>query len=432
MIWKGKTKSATNNIRLDWPGKDDAVLAAQQATAARFQQVDKLSSGLDSNNLLIEGNNLDALKLLQEDFGGTIKGIYIDPPYNTSNEFVYKDSLSHEAWLTMMFPRLELARKLLTTDGAIFISIDDNEIDKLKLVMSEIFGEENFVAQITIQSNPRGRQAERHFARVHEYVLIYARDTLQCKFGGATLSPRESAEFSYTDANSRSYRLLGLRQRGADSLREDRPSMYFPIYVDPSSGAICLSKDSENAVAVLPKKSTGQDGRWMWSRQRVEQSLNMLEARLIRGRNEWDLFVRDYLDDEDGNDRTRKIKTIWDEKDLNYQNGKRQLKDVLGECPVDYPKPLALLRKVLSIMDDPSGTYLDFFAGSGTLGQAVLEQNAADGGTRKFVLVQLAESIEHAQYKTIADICRERILRCVRQQNEAGLPDVGFRYLRIC
>lgn len=380
-----------------------------------------------SKNIIVEGDNLDALKILSPSMAEKVHAVYIDPPYNTGNGFVYRDRREHATWLSMMLPRLLLARDLMRDDAAIFVSIDDHEIDKLRLLLAEVFGEENFVAQICVRSNPRGRQADKHFATVHEYLVVYAKDHSRCDLQGLDLTDEQLGEFDGVDESGRRYRLLGLRQRGAASLREDRPAMHYPIYVEPATGIISLEKNTDTAVAVLPKKSTGQAGRWMWGKQKARESLALMEARLIARRNEWDIYVRDYLDDDGGNCRKRKVKTIWDEKELNYQNGKRQLKELLGEAPVDYPKPTGLLRKIIAMVADKQATFLDFFAGSGTLAHAVIEANTADGGTRNFALIQLPETTDNPRFPTIADICRERVAKVAARME----GKVGFDYYRL-
>jgi adenine-specific DNA-methyltransferase len=422
----GRCSAQESSLSLSWTGKADAAAAADLPSGRSLRKLSGLSAGDDqSGNLIIEGDNLDGLKLLLPKYENRIRLIYIDPPYNTGNAFVFHDSYEHATWLNMMYPRLALARRLLADNGVIFISIDDNEADKLKLVMSELFGEANFLSQITVQSNPRGRQAERHFASVHEYLLVFARNAQKCNLLGAELTEEQSQEFDLADENGRRYRLLGLRQRGSHSLREDRPAMYFPIYVDPDTGSISLSPSKRHRAEVLPRKSTGQAGRWMWGHKRAKDNIDLLEARLIRGRNEWDIFVRDYFDDENGNSRRRKLKTIWDDKSLNYQNGKRELKQLLGKALVDYPKPTALLRKLIDLVEEKDALFMDFFAGSGTLGHAVLQSNAEDGGTRRFILMQQPEPTEDADFPTIADVCRERVARVV--DTVSG----GFTYYRV-
>jgi adenine-specific DNA-methyltransferase len=447
----GRTRIANGEtLCLTWSGKADALEQASTTSRHRFQAIPErcfgnlkdtknsnLSDTIKNTNLIIEGDNLDALKLLVAGLEPreTVRLIYIDPPYNTGNSFVYHDAFAHAAWLNMMYPRLCLAHRLLAEDGVMFISIDDNEIDKLRLVMSEIFGEQNFIAQITVQSNPRGRQAERHFARVHEYLLVWARNAAKCTFVGAPLTEQQRAEFDLVDNDGRRYRLLGLRQRGAHSLREDRPGMYYPIYVDPENASISLEPTDKHNAEVLPKKSTGQAGRWMWGKQRAGDCLDLLEAKLIRSRNEYDIFVRDYSDDADGNARRRKLKTIWDDKELNYQNGKKELKELIGRAVLDYPKPTALLRKIIDLIPDQNVVCMDFFAGSGTLGQAVLEANAADGGSRRFILIQAAKPTEDEEFLTIADVCRTRVARVMERLHANAQRDQAhansFVYLRL-
>lgn len=454
---------------LTWVGKSAAIAEANSRCDKLLKPVPELCVGIDHDatkdpinatnvageNLFIEGDNLDALKLLQDSHQGSVHAIYIDPPYNTGNGFVYEDNFRegrreynrgagrtgdlganeadgryHSRWLSMMYPRIQLARNLLRDDGVIFVSIDDNEIDKLRLLMSEIFGESNFVAQIVIQSNPRGRQSEKHFATVHEYLLVFAKNTERCKISGAALTEDQLSEFNKVEPDGRRYRLLGLRQRGSASLREDRPGMYYPIFVDPKTARVSLTPSEIFTEQVLPKKSTGQPGRWMWGPERSARLIELLEAKLIRSRNEWDIFVRDYVDDSKGKIRTRKLKTIWDDKELNYQHGKSELKDLFGEALLDYPKPLALLRKIIGLIQEPDALFLDFFAGSGTLGHAVLNANQEDGQRRRFILVQIAEETGNKQFPTITDICSERIRRVILK-NQPFDPSVGYRYLRV-
>jgi len=430
-----------------------------------------------TRNIFIEADNLDALKLLQKAYAGRVKVIYIDPPYNTGNDFVYHDDFReaqdkylrrtgqiseqgqflttntkadgryHSSWLSMMYPRLRLARNLLSDEGVIFASIDDNEVQSLRTLMSEIFGEENFITQITIQSNPRGRQSERFVASVHEYLLVFARDIDKCRLKGSALSQDQLKEFKYADNAGRKYRLLGLRQRGSASRREDRPNMYFPIFVNTENGGVSLKQDEAYSVPVLPRKSTGQDGRWMWSSRKVQDSIDIVEAHLISTRNEYDIFIRDYVDSEEGEERTRKLKTIWIEPELNYQNGTQELKRLMKADVFEHPKPLSLLRKIIDMAGGDSGVYMDFFSGSGTTAHAIFEANVADLGSRQFVIIQVAEptgensGARKAGYSTISHVSIERIRRAsqeLKSQNNGKLEldgeitiDLGFKVLRF-
>lgn len=449
-----------------WAGKKDAIRLLQIPSRASLLPLKDESIDFNrTRNIFIEGDSLEVLKLLWKPYFGKIKMIYIDPPYNTGNDLIYNDNYTdplasyllytgqkdvegnllvsnpdtsgrfHSAWLSFLYPRLFFARQLLRNDGVIFVSIDDNEVHNLRLLMNEVFGEENFITQITVQSNPRGRQAERFVATVHEYLLIYSKDVDHCKLSGSSLTDEQIKEFKYQDKDGRKYRLLGLRQRGSASRREDRPHMYYPLYVDPESGEVSTDKDSRFTVEVLPKKSTGADGRWMWAKEKVQKEINKIKAHLISRRDEWDIFVKDYLDSEEGKERTRKLKTIWSDKALNYQIGTQEVKALLGEGIYEFPKPTALLCEIVTMTGDKNAICLDFFAGSCTTAQAVLEMNRRDGGNREFIMVQLPEptpedSIDRkAGYDTIAEIGKERIRRVIAKLNKEseGKMDLGSR-----
>jgi len=471
---------------LNWAGKSDAFRVLQSPTTATLVPAKEESVNFDTTqNIFIEGENLEVLKVLQKSYFGKIKMIYIDPPYNTGNDnFIYPDKFSetkeeylnrigdkdetgymtreglfrknskdsghyHSNWLSMMYPRLFLARNLLRDDGVIFVSIDDNEVHNLRLLMNEVFGEENFVGQITVQSNPRGRQSEKFLATVHDYIIIYARDSDSCIITGAELSEEQLLDFKFEDNKNRKYRLLGLRQRGSASLREDRPAMYFPIYVNPSTNKISLTKSNKFSICVTPKKSTGQDGRWMWSKNKIIEDIDKIEAKLISTRNEYDIFVRDYLE-KDGEERKRKIKTIWSDKLYNTQNGTTEVKTIFdGKKIFDFPKGVNLLKSIIEMVPlKDTDICIDFFPGSCTTAHAVLDLNKRDGGNRKFICVQLPEKCDEnseaykAGYKTIAEIGKERIRRVIKKIKEEqdgkldlddniGKQDLGFKVFKL-
>ena len=456
----GKENIEFRNERyvLNWAGKSEAFKVLQQSTTATLKPAPEESINFDNTeNVFIEGENLEVLKVLQKAYYGKIKCIIIDPPYNTGNDsFIYPDSFKeskedyqkrigekdeegyllkegffrknskdsghyHSNWLSMMYPRLFLAKNLLRDDGVIFVHIDDNEVHNLRMVMNEIFGEENFVGQISIQSNPRGRQSEKYFATVHEYLIVFAKKIDTCSVVGASLSEEQLKEFKLEDKRGK-YRLLGLRQRGAASRRVDRPLMYYPIYVNPENCKVSLEKNQEYSIEVLPKKSTGEEGRWMWSSKKFISDIDSIEAKLISYRNEYDIFIRDYLE-KSGEERSRKANTIWNDKEVNNQNGTIDLKNLFNDVKLfDFPKPIGTIKKILSIVNwEETDFILDFFGGSGTTAQAAIELNKEDGGNRKFILVQLPEKCAEeseaykAGYKTIADISKERIRRVIKK-----------------
>ncbi|MBW7835247.1 MAG: site-specific DNA-methyltransferase [Sphingomonadales bacterium] len=464
---------------LNWHGKRKArQIALTPSTGTLLPCPDESVDWDTTQNLMIEGDNLEVLKLLQKSYAGKVKLIYIDPPYNTGKEFIYPDRFQdnletylqytgqkgadgfrttsnteshgrfHTNWLNMIYPRLKLSRALLSDDGVIAISVDENEIDRLRAVMAEIYGEENFAAQITVQSNPRGRQSDTFFATVHEYLLVYAKSRESGIIGGEALNDAQRAEFKYSDPDGRAYRLLGLRQRGAASLRSDRPDMYFPIYVNSTTSEVSLEPKEGFDHEVLPRKSTGEDGRWMWGKEKCAKDIGFIVARLIERRGEYDLFVKDYLE-KNGEERSRKFKTIWDDKKLNTQNGTQEVKALLGSGAMSFPKPVALLRDVIQLGAERHSLILDFFAGSGTTGHAVLEENAKDGGSRRFILVQLPELLDPANNdqklavelcdtlgkpRTIAEVTKERLRRAAKKIKD-DFPlfkgDMGFRNYKL-
>jgi len=479
---------------LNWAGKSEAFRVLQTPTTATLTPDKDESVNFETtDNIFIEGENLEVLKVLQKSYFGKIKMIYIDPPYNTGNDhFIYPDKFSeskadylsrigdkdetgnmtreglfrknskdsghyHSNWLSMMYPRLFLARNLLREDGVIFVSIDDNEVHNLRLLMNEVFGEENFVGQITVQSNPRGRQSEKFFATVHDYIIVYARNTESSIIAGAELSEKQLSDFKFEDKQNRKYRLLGLRQRGSASLKEDRPFMYYPIYVNTNTNKISLTKSDKFNICVVPKKSTGQAGRWMWSKEKVLKDIEKIDAKLISTRNEYDIFVRDYLEKE-GEERKRKIKTIWIDKLFNTQNGTTEIKIIFdGKKIFDFPKGVKLLKAIIEMIPlENADIFLDFFPGSASTAHAVLELNKEDAstgsaqgyGNRKFIMVQMPELCDEkseaykAGYKTIADIGKERIRRVIKKIEKElegkldldgtnGKQDLGFKVFKL-
>lgn len=411
----------------------------------------------DSENLIIEGDNLLALKSLLPKYQGRVKCIYIDPPYNTGNEnwayndkvnsplikdwlgaVVAKDDLTkHDKWLCMMTPRLKLLRELLSEDGAIFVSIDDHEADRCKSLLSEVFGENNFVEQIVIQTNPRGSQSSVHFAETHEYIIIYAKRIENLKINGEEKDEENSNEYSYSDENGKKYRPLGLRQRGGAWRREDRPNLFYPIYVNPTDGSVSLKKSIKHKIECLPKRPTGEEGRWGWSKKKVEQNINLIFGRKINRQsdeNAWDIFRKDYLEDDEGNEKQTKIKSIWIDKSMNYQAGRTAIKELFdGKDMFDYPKPVELIKKALIACSDKDSIILDSFAGSGTTAQAVSELNEYDNGNRNFVLIQLKEELKKGSvpyksgYYFVHEITRERVKRVIERDE----IDMGFTYYTL-
>ncbi|MCQ2316309.1 MAG: site-specific DNA-methyltransferase [Bacteroidales bacterium] len=433
-----------------WVGKRDAMVEAAKPIRKTLRPCVEESVNFDTTeNLYIEGDNLEALKLLQEGYLGKVKMIYIDPPYNTGNDFIYKDDFRmdskkydeesgavddegnrmvqnsdsngrfHSDWCSMIYSRLLLARNLLTDDGVIFISIDDNEVENLIKIADETFGHVNHVGTIIVKSNPRGSMSSAEIADQHEFLLLYSKDRQNVSIVGHELSDDMTQEYKLSDENGK-YRLLGLRMRGGFWRRTDRPKLYYPIYINPNTGSVSLEKNEiycEEAVPMQP--STMEDGTWRWSQEKVRSESNLLIGKLVSRGNQqvWDVFQKDYLNRSEG--RRTKTKSIWDDSEMNYQNGTVEVKNLLAKGGVfDYSKPVYLLTQSISMIGMSDGDIvLDFFSGSATTAHAVMQQNLEDGRHRKFILVQLPEKCADdseaakAGYKNICEIGKERIRR---------------------
>ena len=364
-------------------------------------------------NLLIEGDNYHALSVLNYTHAKKVDAIYIDPPYNTGNkDFIFndhyvdrEDAYRHSKWLSFMEKRLRLARNLLKDTGVIFISIDDNEMAQLKMLMDspDLFGENNFVANIIIQSNPRGKQ-QMKIAISHEYLLIYAKKLEKISFIYQKLSEEQMKQYNKVDENGLRYREIGLRKRGAAARRVDVPNLFYPIYIDPNTGEVSLKKSKKYTEKAIPLLSNGEEGRWRWSKKKFEEEKNKLIGRMVNGKR-WDVFEKDYLDEK----KTIKPKSVWIDKELNYENAKKELNNIFGgKCPFDYPKTTYLIKKILHLSCPSNGIVLDFMAGTGTTGQAVLELNKEDGGHRQFILVTNNEN------NICTDVCYPRIKKVIQ------------------
>ncbi len=437
---------------LTWPGKADCFRTIQTPSLATLRPARDESVAWDTTeNLIIEGDNLEVLKLLQKSYLGKVKMIYIDPPYNTGNDFIYPDNYTeslktyleytgqvdaegrkfstntdtdgrfHSKWLNMMYPRLYLARNLLRDDGVIFASIDDHEVENLRRLCDEIFGEENFVACFPWKGRG-GRQDATHVADVHEYVVTYARRASALVTGRQAV---ENAIYSKVDVDSgRRYKLQLARKWGSNSRREDRPNLFYPV----------KAPDGQLVYPLLPN---GADGCWRWGKARMASEIELGHVEFLREQGGWQVYER-IFEPGDGEGLTKKSTTWLDDAGSNA-SGTKAMALLFGELdrsPFSYPKPVELLHRMLQIGNVRGGDIvLDFFAGSGTTAHAVLDLNKQDGGNRKFILVQLPEPTEREDYPTIADITKERVRRVIAKldaedHNEAG-QDRGFRVFKL-
>lgn len=453
-----------------WVGKKASIIEANKPIRKTLRPCKEESVNWDkTENLYIEGDNLEVLKLLQESYLGKVKMIYIDPPYNTGNDFIYNDDFKmssdeyadksgetdeegnrmfkntdsngrfHSDWCSMIYPRLMLARNLLSDDGVIFISIDDNEQANLKKICDEVFGASNFIAQIPILSNPRGRQSSNFFAEAHENLLCYSKNYNNTKIHGEPLTDEQKSEYSYFDEMG-NYRLLGLRLRGGRATAEEAPSLHFPIYYNIEKNDFYTERKNIDDYEIVPKFSDGRLGTWRWSKQKIIKDKKFLTILPVRDR--YDVFEKNYLKEN----TTRKLKNIWIEKEINYDNSARELTGLELNNYFDYTKPLYLIKKIINsvILNNTSDIILDFFSGSSTTAHAVMQLNAEDGGNRKFIMVQLPELCDEtseaykAGYKNICEIGKERIRRAGKKileenKDKEGIEnlDIGFRVLKL-
>lgn len=441
-----------------WPDKKKSIVLANQPIAKTLRLDREKSVGkdgtpgqIDSENIYIEGDNLDALKLLHETYLGKVKMIYIDPPYNTGNDFIYEDDFKqsedeyressgqtdeegnrlvqnlesngrfHTDWLNMMYPRLKIARDLLTEDGVIFISIDDHEQENLKKICDEIFGMQNFVAQLVWEKVHTRKNSAINFSISHEYILCYAKEkrissTQETGFR-RNLFPRKNTAYSNPDNDPRG------------------PWKSDPITAHNYYAADYVIKKPNGIIIHRPK-----DRYWAYSEKTINQKI--ADGAIIWGNGDSMPMVKRYLCDvQDG---LVPVTLFTREFAGDTATAKRQLDNLFSECKgiFDYTKPVQLLYRLMQIGSNSEDIILDFFSGSATTAHAVMKLNAEDGGHRKFIMVQLPELCSEMSeayktgYKTICDIGEERIRRAGKEiKTENRLTtidlDVGFRVFRV-
>lgn len=462
-----------------WPDKRAASHLANTPTTQTLRpDVNASKDFWNTENIYIEGDNLDVLKVLRENYLGKVKMIYIDPPYNTGNDFVYNDGYSinstiykstevnwdgvynckenavglgirngmfdvdrnqildpvqrntesngrfHTDWLNMIYPRLKVARDLLSDDGVIFISIDDNEVENLKKVCAEIFGAQNFLTCVTRSTGTPTGGGFDGLVNELDYILIFAKDIHSAIINGLPMSEDDSAIYDQTDEKGR-YLTRSLRRTGGEDRREDRPTMYYGV-------------EAPDGTVVFPKGPTGYDSRWICGLPKYNEMVahGLVEWKQNREGN-WFPYQKFYLEN-----RTKAPGNLWVDVEGN-KKATRDIRNIFDTNKVfDFPKPLGVLTKILSIGANSDSIILDFFSGSATTAHAVLKLNAEDGGHRKFIMVQLPEVTDEksearkAGYENICQIGEERIRRAGEKvKAEAGLQgqdlDIGFRVLKL-
>lgn len=449
---------------LFWPGKKRALRAAQEPTTATLRPDFDHSKEWDTTqNVFIEGDNLEVLKILQKHYHAKIKLIYIDPPYNTGKDFVYPDNYKegletylewtrqvneegkkvstnaetegryHSNWLNMMYPRLKLARNLLTEDGLIAISISDKEVFHLGKLMDELFGYDSKLACAPWLSEASGGKEKTGLRTGHEYLLVYFKRTS----ASVSQSERSTGILNLTDKEGPYRKGRELMKWGGTSLRSDRPNQFY--------GLVCPTGEH-----VFPFRNDGKEGHWRWGKDNE----GIIKAQLDVNVFHWELRPFDEGITVDGQherwvpyEKIRDVKksvgwSTWLDKFGTNADGTRELKELFGFKVFDTPKPSQLIKWFIALHEDDDGLVLDFFSGSSAAADAVMQLNAEDEGTRKFIMVQLPEptvvdsDASRSGFSTIADISRKRIdlagekIKQTRGLTNKGL-DTGFRAFKL-
>ena len=468
---------------MNWPGKADCFKTIQTPSLGTLLPCRAERVNFDTTeNLIVEGDNLEVLKLLQKSYLGKVKVIYIDPPYNGGNDLIYPDDYTeslqtyleytgqvdaqgkkfgtnteadgrfHSKWLNMMYSRLYMARNLLREDGAIFINIDDGEVTNLRRLCDEIFGEENFVATIIWQKVYSPRMDDTGISPDHDYILVYGASS---EFIPNRLPFKQNErQFTGCDVETgKRYRPRSLRKEGKNSRRADRPKLWFPV-------------EAPDGTQVYPFKPDGTEGRWRMGRAKYNRLLAKGSIEWVQTDIGWQPYVKQFYNPN----ATMPYATIWPHSEVGHNHGAAdELKALFGDKVFDNPKPVELLKRIIDIGcgsevangedDEDDDIILDFFAGSGTTAQAVLESNNEDGGARKFILVQLPEPLDplNKDQKSASDFCdsigkprnmaeitKERVRRVIKQLKDTdaeetpslfgkGTPyqDYGFRVFKL-
>lgn len=459
-------KDGEERYEFTWKGKKEALRMAQKQTTGTLRPCREESVNFDeTQNLYIEGDNLEVLRALQSSYRGKIKMIYIDPPYNTGKDFVYKDNFDdniknykermnesyktnidssgrfHTNWLNMMYPRLKLSKNLLSEDGVIFISLDDNEISNLRKMCDEVFGEKNFVSILPTVMNMKGNNDQFGFSGTHEYTLVYMKNKNVVEdLNGIDLTEEDKKDYTLSDERGLYKQGATLMRTGEAGGRDKRPKGYYPIYVSKDLKMMSVNKMNADDYEVYPKTKDGKEMSWRRSKENLS---NTVSEFIIKENNGNISFYKKQRLEEDMA-RGKKAKTLFYKPEYSSGNGTSIIKDLLNGRLFDNPKPLALVKDFLRIGLNKDDIVLDFFSGSATTSHAVMQLNAEDGGNRKFIMVQLPEETDEKSeaykngYKNICEIGKERIRRAGKKileenKDKEGIEDldIGFKVFKL-
>lgn len=464
----GEEVYADEAYEFTWVGKRAAIAEAGKPIRKTLRPCPEESKDWDNTeNLYIEGDNLDVLKLLQESYLGKVKMVYIDPPYNTGNDFIYRDDFSqsredyaeesgeydedggrlfhntetngrfHSDWCSMIYPRLVLARNMLRDDGVIIISIDDNEVENLKKICDEVFGESNFLGLFIVNSTPNARDYG-HIGKMHEFALFYAKNSFATQ---TNMLPVLDKTFKYSDKRG-GFNIHPLYNSNEAFTKNNRPNLYYPFYlyidkpIEKDFYEIGL-EEREHAVEIYPPKSVknGVQFVWRWGREKAKN--NLVEEIIGYKTNDGEYRIVQKMRHSE-----KVIRSLLTDTKYSSRRGTAEVEQILEGKIFDFPKPISLLLDFIRMGSSENDIILDFFSGSATAAHAVMQLNAEDGGKRKFIMVQLPESCTEgteaakAGFSTICEIGKERIRRAGdKVKAEAGLTaqnlDIGFRVLKL-
>lgn len=444
--------------QMTWPDKRKAILTANAPISATLRPCREDSVDFDNTkNLYIEGDNLDVLKLLRETYLGKVKMIYIDPPYNTGNDFVYNDDFAesadeyiansgqydeqgnrlvqnaesngrfHTDWLNMLYPRIKVAKDLLSDDGVIFISIDENEIVNAEKICDEVFGRHNLVGIIANTNNPKGRSDDKYVATAHEYILIYSKQINSISWYGFSPTEEITKRYNKIDSTGKLYREIDLRKTGENDLREDRPNLFYYFYYNQETGDFYADRSDigpTNYIQIKPQREDGKEGNWRWGIETAQKQICDLIPKFMPARKVWGIMQKDYLEGRS----LVKPTSSWTYKDVNSERGTEEFIALGFDKRVfPKPKPVGTIKRCLTLSTRNNDVVLDFFSGSATTADAVMRLNLEDGGNRRFIMVQLPEICDKdsdafkSGFNNICDIGKERIRRAgenIKELNE--------------
>lgn len=461
---------STESYGLDWLGKSYARLLASDPATTLLKADETHNTqpeNLNSENLLIKGDNLEVLKHLTGAYYDKVKMIYIDPPYNTGSDgFVYEDdrkftakelqnligvdaekakrildftqgkSNSHSAWLTFLYPRLYISKQLLKDEGVIFVSIDDNEVTQLRMLMDEVFGEENYIGTFIINSTPNARDYG-HIGKMHEYCIFYANKLNKTE---TNLLEDKNKRFTFKDEKG-GFNVHPLYNSNVAFTPENRENLYYPFYLNPEKQLSELGEEfyeisltkNENHIEIYPPKSVkdGVQFVWRWGQPKSLGELNKEIVGYLTEDEEYRIVQKMRTSE-------KLIRSILSDKEFSSRRGTAEVEKIFGKKVFSFPKPIELLNNLIKVATDKDSIVLDFFAGSGTTGDSLFQINSEDGGNRKFILVQIPELIDQKQNKvgynfvkkelgidtpTIFDITKERIIRAAKKTKDVLIPN---------